>query len=37
MCDFVLITRGEEGMSLFEKKGSDVTVTHLPTVAKKSI
>ncbi|GAQ94366.1 rfaE bifunctional protein, domain I [Thermodesulfovibrio aggregans] len=35
MCDFVLITRGEEGMSLFEKKGSDVTVTHLPTVAKK--
>lgn len=34
-CDSVLITRGEEGMSLFEKDGSDVKVTHLPTVAKK--
>ncbi|MDI1472356.1 MAG: D-glycero-beta-D-manno-heptose-7-phosphate kinase [Thermodesulfovibrio sp.] len=34
-CDSVLITRGEEGMSLFEKKDSDVIVTHLPTVAKK--
>lgn len=34
-CDSVLITRGEEGMSLFEKKNSEVDVTHLPTVAKK--
>lgn len=34
-CDSVLITRGEEGMSLFEKKDSEVIVTHLPTVAKK--
>ncbi|MCX7724290.1 MAG: D-glycero-beta-D-manno-heptose-7-phosphate kinase [Thermodesulfovibrio sp.] len=34
-CDSVLITRGEEGMSLFEKKNSEVEVTHLPTVAKK--
>ncbi|MDA8431445.1 MAG: D-glycero-beta-D-manno-heptose-7-phosphate kinase [Nitrospiraceae bacterium] len=30
-CAAVLITRGEQGMSLFEKKG----VTHIPTVAKK--
>jgi rfaE bifunctional protein kinase chain/domain len=30
-CTAVLITRGEQGMSLFEKKG----VTHIPTVAKK--
>ncbi len=35
LCDSVLITRGEEGMSLFEKKDSDVIVTHLPTVARK--
>lgn len=34
-CDSVLITRGEEGMSLFEKQNSDINVTHLPTVAKK--
>lgn len=34
-CNSVLITRGEEGMSLFEKNDSEVTVTHLPTVAKK--
>lgn len=34
-CDSVLITRGEEGMSLFERKNSDVNVTHLPTIAKK--
>lgn len=34
-CDSVLITRGEEGMSLFERKDADVIVTHLPTVAKK--
>lgn len=27
----VLLTRGEEGMSLFEREG----VTHIPTVAKK--
>jgi len=30
-CSAVLITRGEQGMSLFEKKG----VTHIPTVARK--
>ena len=29
-CDYVLITRGEHGMSLFDKR----TVTHIPTVAK---
>ncbi len=29
-CDYVLITRGEHGMSLFDRK----TVTHIPTVAK---
>ena len=29
-CEAVLITRGEEGMSLFE----DSSVTHIPTVAK---
>lgn len=34
-CDSVLITRGEEGMSLFEKLDSEVRITHLPTVAKK--
>lgn len=34
-CDSILITRGEEGMSLFEKQNSDINVTHLPTVAKK--
>lgn len=34
-CDSVLITRGEEGMSLFERKNAEVIVTHLPTVAKK--
>lgn len=34
-CDSVLITRGEEGMSLFERDGVDVKVTHLPTVARK--
>jgi len=34
-CDSVLITRGEEGMSLFEKRDSEVIVTHLPTVARK--
>ncbi|MEN2986190.1 MAG: D-glycero-beta-D-manno-heptose-7-phosphate kinase [Thermodesulfovibrionaceae bacterium] len=34
-CEAVLITRGEEGMSLFEKVDSQVKVTHLPTVAKK--
>ncbi len=35
-CTSVLITRGEEGMSLFERDGSKgVKVTHIPTVAKK--
>jgi len=34
-CDAVLITRGEEGMTIFEKTDSKVKVTHLPTVAKK--
>lgn len=31
-CDAILITRGEEGMSLFEKNGH---VTHIPTVARE--
>lgn len=31
-CDAVLITRGEEGMSLFESEGS---VVHIPTVARE--
>ncbi len=31
-CEAILITRGEEGMSLFEKNGS---VTHIPTVARE--
>jgi rfaE bifunctional protein kinase chain/domain len=31
-CDAVLITRGEQGMSLFEKSGR---VTHIPTVARE--
>ncbi|MCX8034235.1 MAG: D-glycero-beta-D-manno-heptose-7-phosphate kinase [Thermodesulfovibrio sp.] len=35
LCDSVLITRGEEGMSLFERKDSEIIVTHIPTVAKK--
>lgn len=35
-CKAVLITRGEEGMSLFEKeKSKEIKVTHIPTVAKK--
>lgn len=34
-CDSVLITRGEEGMSLFEKDDSEINITHIPTVAKK--
>ncbi len=34
-CDAVLITRGEEGMSLFEKSNSEINITHLPTVAKQ--
>lgn len=34
-CDSVLITRGEQGMSLFERNDLEITVTHLPTVAKK--
>jgi D-beta-D-heptose 7-phosphate kinase/D-beta-D-heptose 1-phosphate adenosyltransferase len=32
MCEAVLITRGEEGMSLFERNGS---VTHLPAAARE--
>jgi rfaE bifunctional protein kinase chain/domain len=35
LCASVLITRGEEGMSLFEREGRNVKVTHIPTVAKK--
>jgi D-beta-D-heptose 7-phosphate kinase/D-beta-D-heptose 1-phosphate adenosyltransferase len=31
-CDAVLITRGEDGMSLFERSGA---VTHIPTVARE--
>jgi D-beta-D-heptose 7-phosphate kinase/D-beta-D-heptose 1-phosphate adenosyltransferase len=35
-CRSVLITRGEEGMSLFERGGArEINVTHIPTVAKK--
>jgi D-glycero-beta-D-manno-heptose-7-phosphate kinase len=34
-CRSVLITRGEEGMSLFEREGRSVKVTHIPTVAMK--
>ncbi len=31
-CESLLITRGEEGMTLFEKKGR---ITHIPTVARE--
>ncbi len=31
-CEYVLITRGKDGMSLFEKSGS---VTHIPAIAKE--
>jgi D-beta-D-heptose 7-phosphate kinase/D-beta-D-heptose 1-phosphate adenosyltransferase len=31
-CDAVLITRGEQGMSLFERDGR---ITHIPTVARE--
>ena len=34
-CMSALITRGEEGMSLFERNPKGMTVTHIPTVAKK--
>ncbi len=35
-CKSVLITRGEDGMSLFEKSGArEVKSTHIPTAAKK--
>ena len=34
-CTSVLITRGEEGMSLFERDSRNVKVTNIPTVAKK--
>ena len=32
MCNAILITRGEEGMSLFERSGP---ITHIPTVARE--
>jgi D-beta-D-heptose 7-phosphate kinase/D-beta-D-heptose 1-phosphate adenosyltransferase len=32
-CDFALITRGEDGMSLFDRQAQ--TVTHVPAVAKE--
>ncbi len=35
-CRYVLITRGEAGMSLFERDiKREISVTHIPTVAKK--
>jgi D-beta-D-heptose 7-phosphate kinase/D-beta-D-heptose 1-phosphate adenosyltransferase len=35
-CKSVLITRGEDGMSLFEKTSAkDIKVTHIPTAAQK--
>lgn len=35
-CRSVLITRGEEGMSLFEREGGrEIRATHIPTAAKK--
>lgn len=34
-CMAVLVTRGEEGMSLFERDTRGIRVTHIPTVAKK--
>lgn len=34
-CKSVLITRGEEGMSLFRKYAKEIRATHIPTVAKK--
>ncbi len=34
-CMSVLVTRGEEGMSLFERESGGMKVTHIPTVAKK--
>jgi D-beta-D-heptose 7-phosphate kinase/D-beta-D-heptose 1-phosphate adenosyltransferase len=36
-CRSVLITRGEEGMSLFEKRGRSkvIDVIHIPTAARK--
>lgn len=34
-CKSVLITRSEEGMSLFERCKSKCSVTHIPTFAKK--
>jgi rfaE bifunctional protein kinase chain/domain len=35
LCKAVLITRSEEGMSLFEKNKSGYKIIHIPTVAKK--
>src|SRR5208283_3177686 len=35
-CESLLITRGEDGMSLFEKSpANEIITTHIPTVAKK--
>ncbi|MBF0558587.1 MAG: D-glycero-beta-D-manno-heptose-7-phosphate kinase [Nitrospirae bacterium] len=35
-CGSVLITRGEDGMSLFERSGTkEIKTTHIPTVAQK--
>lgn len=34
-CKSVLITRSEEGMSLFERNKRGYEITHIPTVAKK--
>lgn len=34
-CKSVLITRGEEGMSLFNRTSNGVDIIHIPTVAKK--
>lgn len=34
-CKSVLITRSEEGMSLFERDKARYSITHIPTVAKK--
>jgi len=33
--DFLLITRGAQGMSLFEREGSHLRATHIPTVARE--
>ncbi len=33
--DHLLITRGADGMALFERDGADVTLTHVPAVARE--